>query len=137
MDVQIIIDMISVIIPTFNRPNLFNGSLNSVLRQTVTDLEIIVVDGSDNDETQRLVTTLNDKRIKYVKIKNRSASHSRNTGIKNATGDFVAFNDDDIWRHNKLEKQLVFFKKNTSEKVVYSTFTKTVGKITPDITFYY
>jgi len=112
--------------------------LESVLGQTVRDLEIIVVDGSTNDDTQRLVYTFDDERIKYIKIKNISAAHSRNIGIENAKGDFIAFNDDDdIWCIFKLEKQLDFFKKNYSAKVVYSTFSKAIGKIlrkTPDRT---
>lgn len=130
--------MISVIIPTFNRPGLIVRSVQSVLGQTITDLEVIIVDGSYNGDTQRQVATLNDKRIQYVKITNRSAAHSRNTGIKHASGDFVAFNDDDdIWHSNKLEKQLVCFQRRPHEKVVYSTFNKAVGKRirkTPDKT---
>lgn len=123
--------MISVIIPTFNRPNLIGRSLKSVLNQTVTDLEVIVVDGSDNDDTQKKVAIFNDKRIQYVKIKNHSAAHSRNTGIKHATGEFVAFNDDDdVWHNNKLEKQLEYFEKGPAEKVVFSSYRKTVGKTT-------
>jgi glycosyltransferase involved in cell wall biosynthesis len=128
--------IISVIIPTVNRPNLIGRSLKSVLNQTVKDLEVIVVDGSENDDTQRQIAIFHDKRINYIKIKNLSAAHSRNIGIRNATGDFVAFNDDDdIWNNHKLEKQIDFFKKDASEKVVYSTFSKKVGKkvrITPD-----
>jgi glycosyltransferase involved in cell wall biosynthesis len=128
--------MISVIIPTLNRPNLIGRSLKSVLNQTVTDLEVIVVDGSENDDTQRQIDLFGDKRIQYLKITNRSAAHSRNTGIQQATGTFVAFNDDDdVWHSHKLEKQLDCFKKAPSEKVVFSSFRKTVGKttrITPD-----
>jgi glycosyltransferase involved in cell wall biosynthesis len=127
--------MISVIIPTFNRPNLISRSLKSVLGQNITDLEVIVVDGSNNDDTQKQVALFSDKRIKYLKIKNLSVAHSRNIGIRNAAGDFVAFNDDDdIWRNNKLEKQLDCFKRPPFEKVVYSAFSRICGKhvrITP------
>lgn len=128
--------MISVIIPTYNRSHILSQSLKSVTNQTLDDLEIIVVDGSDNDKTQILVSQITDKRIKYIRTQNISAAHSRNIGIQNAAGDIIAFNDDDdIWYEHKLSKQYNIFKKCKSDKVVYSAYTKTFGKyirIVPD-----
>jgi glycosyltransferase involved in cell wall biosynthesis len=123
--------MISVIIPTYNRPNLIGRSLESVLGQTFKELEIIVVDGSNNDETRRIISRYSDQRINYLKIKNISAAHSRNIGIHYAKGDYVSFNDDDdIWCDDKIERQLAHFKDKVSTRVVYSTFCKTIGKRT-------
>ncbi len=130
--------MISVIIPTYNRPLLIGNSLKSVLEQTVSDLEIIVVDGSNNEDTKKIIFSICDQRIKYLKINNISAAHSRNIGIDSAKGEFVAFNDDDdIWCKNKIAKQLASFRGKTSGKIVYSTFVKASGKYprkTPDQT---
>jgi len=107
-------------------------SLQSVLAQTITDLEIIVVDGSNNDDTRKQVNKINDSRINYLQISNISAANSRNIGIDKAKGEFIAFNDDDdVWYNNKIERQLDIFKKRSNEKiVVYSTFIRSSGKHT-------
>jgi glycosyltransferase involved in cell wall biosynthesis len=130
--------VISVIIPTYNRPDLISRSVKSVLNQTVADLEVIVIDGSDTNETARTISIFNDTRIKYFKISNLSAAHSRNIGIQKAKGDFVAFNDDDdVWCDCKIEKQLELFSRNPSDRVVYTTFVKASGGVlrrTPDRT---
>lgn len=130
--------MISVVIPTYNRPNLIGKSLKSVLDQTIRDLEIIVIDGSTNDETKKEIWKFKDNRVKYSKIKNVSAANSRNVGIDEAKSDLITFNDDDdIWCNYKIEKQLDIFKKRSNKKVVYSTFIKSLGKNirkTPDET---
>ncbi len=116
---------ISVVIPTLNRPEMIVESLKSVINQTVSDLEIIVVDGSNNDDTERQIDLLNDERIRYFKIKNHSAANSRNIGIAKSTGDFVAFNDDDdVWCSNKIEKQIACIKNISCPKIVYCSFTK-------------
>ena len=119
--------MLSVIIPTYNRPELVGKAIKSVLDQTVTDLEVIVIDGSDNDDTAKKVSSLSDERIKYFKVENQSAAHSRNIGIKIAKGEFVAFNDDDDeWHPDKAEKQLHRLAVSKSAKIVYSSFTKKI-----------
>jgi glycosyltransferase involved in cell wall biosynthesis len=127
---------LSVIIPTYNRPELIINSVRSVLNQTFSNLELIVVDGSDTDETSKQISSINDDRLKYVKIKNESAAHSRNIGLELAIGDFVAFNDDDDeWDSDKAEKQLLLLSSNKSLKVIYSAFSKEIRghlRITPD-----
>jgi glycosyltransferase involved in cell wall biosynthesis len=130
--------MLSVIIPTYNRPGMVCRSVQSVLDQTYTDLEVIVVDGSDNDDTRKKITSLSDDRIKYFKVENRSAANSRNIGIKLARGEFIGFNDDDDeWHPDKAERQLQRLAEVKSAKIVYSSFTKEIrGSIrtTPDKT---
>ncbi len=101
---------VSIIIPTFNRVNLIEGSLRSVLNQTFQDFEVIIVDDGSTDNTDSLINELrkNDNRIKYIKHKfNKGGSAARNTGIKNALGKYIAFQDsDDEWLPEKLELQL-------------------------------
>ena len=99
---------VSVIIPTYNRGNLIINSIKSVLNQTFRNLEVIVVDDGSTDNTEDEVNKITDKRIKYIKLSsNRGGSNARNVGIKNATGQFISFQDsDDIFNPNKIEKQI-------------------------------
>jgi len=129
---------LSVIIPTYNRPGLICNAIQSILNQTYYNIEIIVVDGSDNDDTKAIASSISDTRLQYVKIANQSASHSRNIGMEMAKGDFVSFNDDDdVWHIDKAEKQLNHLASNKSSQIVYSLFSKKIGlntRTTPDKT---
>lgn len=92
--------MISVIIPTYNRGHLIERAINSVLRQTYKKIEIIVVDDCSTDGTEEVMRQYtNNNKIKYVKLdKNSGACKARNTGIKVASGNVIAFLDsDDEW----------------------------------------
>lgn len=100
--------LVSVIIPTHNRANLLPRSINSVLSQTYKNLECIVVDDGSNDNTHKVVADIKDDRLIFLQHdKNKNASVARNTGIKHAKGDLIAFlDDDDEWLPTKLEKQV-------------------------------
>ena len=111
--------MISVIIPTYNRGYIIKDSIQSVLNQTYKKIEVIVVDDNSTDNTQYVVESLNDNRVKYIKLdKNRGACYARNIGIKSANGKYIAFQDsDDIWFEKKLEKQKDFLELNNLDIV--------------------
>ena len=80
-------DKISVIIPTYNRGKSIIQSINSVLEQTYHNLEILIVDDCSTDDTEYLISKIDDPRVKYIKLKeNKGASFARNIGIKIATG---------------------------------------------------
>ena len=100
-------DKISVIIPTYNREETIIDSINSVLMQTYTNLEIIIIDDGSTDNTEPLISNLNDSRIKYIKLnENKGSSFARNEGIKIASGKYITFQDsDDIYRLDKIERQ--------------------------------
>lgn len=102
--------MISIIIPTFNRENLIQKAVKSVLEQTYQDIEVIVVDDGSTDHTAEKVEEIQDKRVRYLKLeKNGGACRARNKGAEIARGKYLAFQDsDDIWHKNKLEKQIQF-----------------------------
>lgn len=114
--------MISIIIPTFNRARTIERSILSILDQTYQDFEIIIVDDNSQDETEAIVRGINDKRIKYIKHeRNLGANAARNTGIRAAKGEFIAFQDsDDKWHDNKLEIQLKALKDHNSDIVTCS-----------------
>jgi GalNAc5-diNAcBac-PP-undecaprenol beta-1,3-glucosyltransferase len=103
--------VVSVVIPTHNRAQLLARALRSVLAQTYGRLEIIVVDDASQDNTKDVVAQFGDLRILYIHHEtNKGGSATRNTGIRAATGDFVAFlDDDDEWESEKTEEQLKLF----------------------------
>ena len=102
--------VVSVIIPAYNAGVYLKETLESALAQTYTSLEIIVVDDGSTDDTASLVKSFGE-RVKLVSQKNAGCSAARNTGIRNATGDLVAFLDsDDLWAPEKLSTQVSVFK---------------------------
>lgn len=100
--------VVSVVIPTHNRSQLVARAIRSVQRQTYAKLEIIVVDDASNDDTAAVVQSIADPRIRYVRHeRNRGGAAARNTGICAATGDYIAFlDDDDEWEPAKTSTQL-------------------------------
>lgn len=99
---------VSVVIPTFNRSELVARAIRSVQGQTYSNLEIIVVDDASRDDTKKVVAGMSDARIRYIRHEsNRGGSGARNTGIRAATGEYIAFlDDDDEWEPEKTEEQL-------------------------------
>lgn len=99
--------MVSVIIPTYNRAYCIEKSIRSVLDQTYRDLELIIVDDGSTDNTQEVVESIKDDRIRYIYQENAGACVARNHGINEARGEYIAFHDsDDTWRADKLQKQM-------------------------------
>ncbi len=99
---------VSVIIPAYNREETIINSIQSVLRQTFSDFEIIVVDDGSKDHTRQIITEIQDKRVKLIMHKsNLGAAAARNTGMRNAQGKYIAWLDsDDEWHPEKLSKQI-------------------------------
>ena len=117
----------SVIIPTFNRARLVRRALGSVLAQTFRQLEAIVVDDCSSDTTESSVAAFEDERVRYVRLpRNGGVAVARNSGLRHACGDFVAFLDsDDEWRHDKLQLQLQAFRNASDDTgLIYSGLEK-------------
>jgi len=108
---------VTVIIPTFNRASIVGRAIQSVLGQTYQDWELIVVDDCSTDGTEQAVRSFSDNRIKYIRHdRNCRASAARNTGIRCAQGEYVAFlDDDDEWLPEKLQKELEVFRNSDPE----------------------
>lgn len=108
-------DLVSIIMPSYNTAEYIAASIESVLAQTYTDWELIIVDDCSADNTDSVVAPyLEDKRIRYLKnATNSGAAISRNYALREAKGRWVAFLDsDDLWLPQKLEKQIAFMEKN-------------------------
>ena len=102
------IEEISVIIPTYNRCDLLKRAINSVIKQTITPKEIIIVDNGSTDKTYQMVSSLFPE-INYFIEKKRGVSAARNKGILESKSKWIAFLDsDDAWKPTKLEKQMEF-----------------------------
>ena len=106
--------LVSVIMPVYNSCDYLQKSISSVLMQTYKNLELIIIDDCSTDNSMDLINNINDKRIKIIKNKsNMGAAFSRNIGIENAKGKYIAFLDsDDYWNLTKIEKQVTFMQEN-------------------------
>jgi glycosyltransferase involved in cell wall biosynthesis len=123
-------DLVSVIIPTYNRADLIIKTIKSVLRQTYQNIEIIIVDDGSTDNTEELIRKLNHPKIRFVKQNHTGLpAPGRNTGVKLANGKYIAFLDsDDIWFSNKLETQIKTFQKKPKLLMVCSNAVIFPGK---------
>lgn len=121
---RMIVEKISVIIPTYNRGHVIESSIRSVLNQTYENIEVIVVDDGSSDNTEDVVTSIGDDRVRYIKCeKNKGASMARNIGVSHASAKLIAFHDsDDFWRAEKLEKQMEYWSENPQYAMIYSSY---------------
>ena len=126
--------MISIVMPAYNAAGTIRDSIQSIFAQTVKDWELIVIDDGSKDDTTRILEELAavDKRIRFLKNeKNSGASYTRNRAVALARGEWIAFLDsDDLWRSDKLEKQLALIEKHPNAVICYtaSSFIDDKGK---------
>lgn len=119
---------VSIITPCYNAEEYIEKAIMSVLNQTFTAWEMLIVNDCSTDNSEKVIKDYcaKDSRIKYFKTKHRSGSPSlpRNIGIENARGKYIAFLDaDDIWLPDKLESQIKFMEQN-NVNFVYSDYEK-------------
>jgi len=99
---------VSIIMPTYNRANTIVRAVESILAQQWKDFELLIIDDGSTDNTQSLIETVKDSRIKFIRMpENGGAAVARNKGIELAKGNFIAFQDsDDQWHQDKLQRQM-------------------------------
>ena len=104
-------NLVSVVLPTYNRAHTLNRAIDSVIKQTYNNWELIIVDNNSTDDTESLINNYNHQKIKFYRINNNGIiAKSRNFGIKKAKGDYIAFLDsDDWWYLKKLEIVMRYF----------------------------
>lgn len=107
-------ELISIIMPTYNCGRFIGESIESVLAQTYSHWELLIVDDCSTDNTEQVVSQYTDSRIRYMRNEhNMGAALTRNRALREAKGRYIAFLDsDDLWAPEKLEKQLCFMKQN-------------------------
>ncbi len=129
---------VSVIVPAYNCSQYLQKTIESILTQTFQNFEILIIDDGSTDNTREIISSIarrNPERIKTFYQENKGVSSARNTGIKEAKGEYIAFLDaDDLWIPEKLEKQLFLFKKNQEADFIYTDcyFTDEKEKEIPD-----
>lgn len=126
--------IVSVILPTYNRAETLSSAVKSVLDQSFTALELIVIDDASTDNTSEVISMINDPRLVYLKIKKphdgisfERANIARNVGLRISRGRYIAFQDsDDLWFKHRLEKQVNYFENQPARVgVVYSSIWRT------------
>ena len=119
---------VSVIIPSYNtRPQWLQESIQSVLAQTYTDFEVILVDDGSTESLSSLVS-VSDERVRYVRQENKGPAAARNRGIGLAVGRYVAFLDsDDLFLPNKLEKQVDMMESRPDVVLSHTSYQRMTG----------
>ncbi len=119
--------LVSIITPIYNSESFILETINSVLNQTYQNWELILIDDCSNDKTLQIVQPFLENQSKIKLLKNNTnlgAAISRNKGIKAAQGDYIAFLDaDDLWKPEKLEKQIAFMQTENCE-VCFSSYNQ-------------
>lgn len=117
--------LVSVIIPTYSRPKNILRALNSVIAQTYQNVEIIVIDDNgigtkEQEYTANILAPYMDKIVYLKHDKNKNGAAARNTGIKSAQGEYIAFlDDDDEWEKTKLQEQVSVANKHSGSVLTY------------------
>lgn len=117
---------VSVLIPAYNNQNFIGNALDSVLAQTYSDYEIIVVDDGSTDDTPNILTRYaeaHSEKIKVIHQQNSGPSVARNRAFEASSGDLLAFLDsDDWWTEDKLEKQVSLFTRYPNSSFIYAGY---------------
>jgi glycosyltransferase involved in cell wall biosynthesis len=113
--------IVSVIIPVYNGAKTVRATIESVLAQTFTDFEVIVINDGSQDNTLTIIAKISDSRLRVFSYENAGVAASRNRGVAQAAGELIAFLDaDDLWTPDKLEAQFQALQENPQAAVAYS-----------------
>jgi glycosyltransferase involved in cell wall biosynthesis len=117
--------MISIIIPLYNKQNYIRATIESVLNQTFDKFELIIINDGSTDDSLKIVNSILDDRIKVISIENGGVSNARNTGIKNANYEWIAFLDgDDYWAPQYLFDAFNEINNNPTIQVIATNYYK-------------
>jgi glycosyltransferase involved in cell wall biosynthesis len=130
MDKDLNSPLFSVVIPAYNRAEIITRTIDSVLAQTFSDFEIIVVDDGSTDDLKKVCDKYNSSRIHYIYQNNAGSNPARNNGIRNSRGYYVSFLDsDDTWETEYLDEAL---KKFNSDNEIGFVWVKNIKKYLPE-----
>jgi glycosyltransferase involved in cell wall biosynthesis len=112
---------VSVVIPSYNCMAYLPATLESILKQTFTDFEVLIINDGSTDNILEWLKKITDSRIRVISQENQGLAGARNTGIANSNGEYIAFVDaDDLWAPTKLEKQVHCLEKNQEVGLVHT-----------------
>lgn len=114
-------DLVSVVITTHNRKEFLEQAIESVMNQTYSNIQCIIVDDASTDGTENFVKNKYKSSIEYIRIeKSKGGNHARNVGLLACKGKYIALlDDDDIWNESKIEKQVNLLKSDNHIGLVY------------------
>ena len=115
---------VSVIMPAHNRDTLIRESIDSVLAQSFTDFELIVVDDGSTDATAAIVESYTDSRIRLIRQPNQGVSVARNTGLEAAQGEFITFLDSDDLYYPEFLKTLYYLMQSNETEMTFSNYSE-------------
>lgn len=122
--------LVSVVVPTYNYGRYIAEALASILTQTVSDLEVVVVDDGSTDDTQEVLQPFTDPRVCVVRQEHAGTAAARNRGKAKARGQFIAWLDaDDLWRPTFLERQLAVLEAEPEIGFCFANFIRTEGGV--------
>lgn len=114
---------VSVITPTYNRPELLSQAIGSVLAQTWRDWEMLIIDDGSETSLRPVVASFADRRLRLIELEHRGRSIARNTGLKAACGQYIAFlDDDDLFHPHKLAHETAFLHEHAGIQVAGSGY---------------
>lgn len=115
--------LVSIILPTFNRVNYVVKAIQSILSQNYSDWELIIWNDGSEDNSEEVINSFKDERIKYYHDVNHGKSYALNRAIELSEGEYIAFiDDDDQWHENKLNLQIKIFSKYPEVDILFTDF---------------
>ncbi len=112
---------VSIIIPAYNAIKYLPETVESVLKQSFTDFELLIINDGSSDNTVEWVSSISDSRVRLISQENKGLSGARNTGITSSKGEYISFLDaDDIWEPTKIEKQVYKLDNDPTVGLVYT-----------------
>ncbi len=113
--------LVSVIVPTYNIEAYIAETIKSVLAQTYSNFELLIIDDESPDNSVKICRQFDDPRIKVISQKNRGLAGARNTGVRHAKGNYIALLDgDDLWQPEKLAKHIEYLENNPDVGISFS-----------------
>jgi glycosyltransferase involved in cell wall biosynthesis len=112
---------VSVVVPAYNAMKYLPETLDSILQQTFSDFEVLIVNDGSSDNIGEWFEEISDSRVKLIFQENMGLSSARNTGIRHSQGEYIAFLDsDDTWEKTKLEKQVKYLELNPGIDLIHT-----------------
>lgn len=123
---------ISIIVPIYNSEKYLKKCIDSLINQTYKNIEIILINDGSKDNSEKIIKTYSDKRIKYISNQNQGIGKTRNEGIRKSTGEYIMFIDSDDYIKNDCCEKMIKKAHDTDSDLVVSDFYKDInGKIEP------